>query len=68
MSTLFCQNPDCRLSGREELEGEGLRVHNEDTGMKIESKEYSGFRFCSLCCLNEDSANAIIEKHFKTEL
>ncbi len=61
----FCENPYCILFGKDQLEVRGLRVHNEDIGRKIESREYSGLRFCSLCCPNEASVNAIIERHFK---
>ncbi len=60
----FCENPECRFYGKEELEGQGVRVHDEDTGKKIESKEYLGRHFCSLCCPDEQTAKAIVEKHF----
>ena len=63
----FCENPYCILFGKDQLEVRGLRVHNVDTGRKVESREYSGLRFCSLCCPNEASVNAIIKRYFKKE-
>ena len=63
----FCENPYCILFGRDQLEVQGLSVHEEKRGRKVESREYSGVRLCSLCCPNEASVKAIIERHFKKE-
>ena len=68
MAKPFCQNPDCVNFNRSELEGQEKRLHDEDTGQEIESKEYFGVWLCISCCSNEAEAKRIMEKHLMTRI
>jgi len=66
MKKAFCQNPDCPLYGEPFFEQRGKRLYDDRLG-RIELKEYNDQFFCTLCCPDEQTANAIIEKHFKPQ-
>jgi hypothetical protein len=66
MQKSSCQNQDCSLYGKPLFEQRGQRIHDDRLG-RIELKEYNGQFFCTQCCPDEQTAEAIIEKHSKPQ-